>query len=210
MIPAGESPTARIVGIPGVQRVPSPLLELFVLRDFLPAGLCAELVALIEAKRRPSELANSDGDPTFRTSETCDLDPGEPAVEELEQRLREASGIDRALGEPIQGQRYLVGQEFQNHVDWFGRNGPDWEKFCGVAGQRTWTFMVYLNDVEAGGGTRFRSLRKTFHPETGKLLAWNNLHPDGSGNRDTFHQGMKVRAGSKYVITRWYREKPWG
>ena len=45
--------------------------------------------------------------------------------------------------------------------------------------------------------------------ETGKLLAWNNLRADGSPNPTTIHQGMKVRAGTKYVITKWYRERAW-
>ena len=43
-------------------------------------------------------------------------------------------------------------------------------------------------------------------PETGKLVAWNNLLADGSPNGATLHQGMKVRRGTKYVITKWFRE----
>ena len=45
-------------------------------------------------------------------------------------------------------------------------------------------------------------------PEAGKLLCWNNLLGDGRTNPDTLHQGTKVRKGTKYVITKWYREKP--
>ena len=44
----------------------------------------------------------------------------------------------------------------------------------------------------------------------GKLLAWNNLRADGRPNVNTLHHGMKVRAGTKYVVTKWFREKPWG
>ncbi len=200
----------RLGGRPGVQRVPNRKLELFLLRDFLDPPLCEALIALIEEKRRPSALANHDGAADFRTSETCDLPPAEPAVIELERRLLDLSGIDPAFGEPAQGQRYLVGQEFKSHVDWFSPTGADWEKYCSVAGQRTWTFMVYLNDVPAGGATRFNAIAKIIQPDLGKLLAWNNRLPDGSGNPGTFHQGMKVRSGAKYVITKWYRERPWG
>ena len=70
--------------------------------------------------------------------------------------------------------------------------------------------MIYLNDVEAGGGTRFGVPKKIVQPETGKLLAWNNRRPDGRPNPNTLHHGMKVRKGVKYVITKWYRERPWG
>ncbi|MDE8652063.1 prolyl hydroxylase family protein [Novosphingobium album (ex Liu et al. 2023)] len=200
----------RLLRQPGLQRVPSGKLELFILRDFLPPDLCEALIALVEARRRPSELANHDGDPNFRTSETCDLDAAEPAVTALEAKLFALNAIDPALGEPVQGQRYLAGQEFKSHVDWFSPTGRDWERYCGISGQRTWTFMVYLNDVAAGGATRFNAIGKIIQPERGKLVAWNNRTADGGGNKATFHQGMKVRAGAKYVITKWYRERPWG
>jgi prolyl 4-hydroxylase len=35
--------------------------------------------------------------------------------------------------------------------------------------------MIYLNRPEDGGATRFKTIGKTVQPETGKLLAWNNL-----------------------------------
>lgn len=193
-----------------MQRVPSDKAELFQLRAFLSPAMCAELIALVEADRRPSTIADDNGDRYFRTSETCDLAAEVPVVRELEAMLAELSGIDPRFGEPLQGQRYDVGQEFKPHTDYFAPDGLDFHKFCSVAGQRTWTFMIYLNDVTAGGGTRFKALSKIFQPETGKLLAWNNRRPDGRVNPNTLHHGMKVRRGLKYVLTKWYREKEWG
>ena len=67
--------------------------------------------------------------------------------------------------------------------------------------------MAYLNQPEDGGATRFKTIGKTVRPETGKLLAWNNLLPDGRANPATLHQGMKVRRGTKYIVTKWYRER---
>ncbi len=193
-----------------MQRLPNPKAEIFQCRDFAPPELRKALITLIDRDRRPSTIADSNGDDYFRTSETCDLQAGEPAVELLETMLTELSGIDSAYGEPLQGQRYAVGQEFKAHTDYFTPGGPDWEKFCAVAGQRTWTFMIYLNDVEAGGATRFKAVGKTFQPEAGKLVCWNNRRLDGRENPNTLHHGMKVRSGTKYVITKWYRERPWG
>ena len=206
----GETSADRLLTRPGVRRVPSARLELLDLPGFLPPDLCADLIALIDKDRRPSTIADENGDAYFRTSETCDLSAAEPAVRDLEARLFALNGIDPAHGEPVQGQRYEVGQEFKPHTDYFEPTGRDFAKFCSVAGQRTWTFMVYLNDVEAGGATRFKVVDKMFRPETGKLVCWNNHRPDGSLNAATLHHGMKVRKGAKYVITKWYREKPWG
>lgn len=209
MITTSDSVTTRLSGHGGTQRVPSPKAEVFQHKRFVPPALCAELIALIERDRRPSTIADDNGDPTFRTSETCDLAADLPAVQAIEAMITALSGLDPAYGEPLQGQRYDVGQEFKAHTDYFTPGGRDYQKFCALSGNRTWTFMIYLNDVDAGGATRFKVLDKTFQPEPGKLLCWNNRLADGGVNDATLHHGMKVRKGLKYVITKWYREKPW-
>ncbi|MEI4499986.1 hypothetical protein, partial [Klebsiella pneumoniae] len=84
-------------------------------------------------------LSDFNGDPTFRTSETGDLDPLDPLVIDLNARIAAFTGLDPAHGEPIQGQRYAVGQEFKAHTDYFEPNGIDYQRYCGIAGNRTWT-----------------------------------------------------------------------
>ena len=210
MTESGETNAETLLAYGGVRRFPSPRLTLFDRRNFLPHDLCDALIALIDRDRRPSTIADPNGDDYFRTSETCDLPAHDPAVRNLEARLLALSAIDPAHGEPVQGQRYDVGQEFKAHTDYFEPTGEDFEKYCSAAGQRTWTFMIYLNDVEAGGATRFKVVNKMFRPEKGKLLCWDNHRPDGSLNPATLHHGMKVRKGVKYVITKWYRERHWG
>ena len=192
-----------------VQKVPSAKLTLFARKQFLEPAMCQTLMDQIDQKRRPSTVGDSNGDPYFRTSETCDLDSADPVVVQLNKRIASFTGLDPAHGEPIQGQRYEVGQEFKAHTDYFEPDGKDFDKYCSVAGQRTWTVMIYLNEPEAGGATRFRVIDKIVKPETGKLLAWSNLRPDGTPNAATLHHAMKVRAGTKYVVTKWFRERPW-
>jgi len=200
----------RLSATPGIQRVPTPRLDLFILRDFLDPETCAAFCALIDAKRRPSTLADDQGIARFRTSETCDLDPRQPEVAQVQAKLSALTGIAVSLGEPLQGQRYAAGQEFKPHTDTFNPTGADYYRHCTEAGQRNWTAMIYLNRPEDGGATRFKAIGKTIQPELGKLILWNNLLPDGSPNDATLHQGMKVRRGTKYVLTQWYREHPLG
>lgn len=200
----------RLTATPGIQRVPAPKLTLFVKKHFLDAATCAELIRRIDANRRPSEIADTNGDYAFRTSETCDLDMSDPFILGVDRRITDLTGIDPRHGEPMQGQRYSVGQEFKAHTDYFEHDGADFDRFCSVAGQRTWTAMFYLNDVAAGGATRFMSIDKIVKPETGKLLVWSNLRADGTPNPSTLHHAMKVRAGLKYVVTKWFRERFWG
>jgi prolyl 4-hydroxylase len=190
--------------------VPSPKLELFVVRDFLDPAQCAQLIERIDARRRPSEITDDIGLEAFRTSETCDLDSGDPVVAAVEARIAGLLGLPPGLGEPLQGQRYAVGQEFKPHTDTFEPGGAAYFEHCAETGQRTWTAMIYLNRPEDGGATRFKLVGKTVQPEAGKLLAWNNLLPDGSPNPATLHQGMKVRRGTKYILTKWFRERSAG
>ena len=199
---------ARLKATAGVQRVPSPKLDLFVARGFLDAATCATLIELIDARRRPSEIADDQGIPDYRTSETCDLDPTEPVVAALDARIADFLGLPQTHGEPIQGQRYAPGQEFRSHTDAFETGHADWYLNCAVTGNRTWTAMIYLNVPEDGGATRFKTIGKTVQPETGKLLAWSNLLDDGMPNSATLHAGMKVRKGTKYIVTKWFRERP--
>ena len=207
---AHDAITAHLAQQPGIQKLPSPKLTLFVQRGFLDPATCAQLCAMIDAERRPSTISDHNGDAAFRTSETCDLAAADPLVAAVDARLAAFTGLDAAHGEPLQGQRYAVGQEFKAHTDYFEPNGVDFHRYCSVAGNRTWTAMVYLNEPEAGGATRFKAVDKTIQPEVGKLVCWNNHRADGSLNPATIHHGMKVRAGTKYVITKWYRERPWG
>lgn len=200
----------HIMAKPGVQKVPSAKLTLFLKRGFLAPDLCATIIDRIDAVRRPSTIADSNGDAAYRTSETGDLDPDDAAVIAVERALAVFTGLSPEFGEPLQGQRYAVGQEFKPHTDYFEPGNPDYERYCSVAGNRTWTVMVYLNQPDAGGATRFKAIDRIVQPETGKLIAWNNRRLDQSLNPATIHHGMKVRSGVKYVITKWHRERPWG
>ena len=195
---------------PGVQQVPSPKVAMFIYKNFLDAETCTELMRLIDLDRRPSTIADPNGDNYFRTSETCDMKSSDAVVHRVEMAISDLLGIDPRHGEPLQGQRYEVGQEFKAHTDYFEPTGRDYARYCTVAGQRTWTVMCYLNEVESGGATRFKAIDKIVQPEVGKLLAWNNMRPNGTVNPSTLHHAMKVRAGTKYVITKWFRERPWG
>jgi len=193
---------------PGAQRVADRRIEMIIVRRFLDPAACEALIALIDSDIRPSTITDGDNDPEFRTSETCDLYATQPVVAALDAQIADALGFDPKFGEITQGQRYLPGQQFKFHTDYFERGSMAFEAHCKRYGQRTWTVMIYLNVPQAGGATRFKTIDKTITPETGKLVAWNNLDAAGNPNGATLHQGMKVRAGRKYVITKWFRERP--
>ncbi|WP_310498980.1 2OG-Fe(II) oxygenase [Sandarakinorhabdus sp.] len=194
----------------GAQRLPGNKAELYIAKNFLAAEDCAGLMELIDAGRRPSTITDAYGaDAGFRTSETCDLPSENALVDRVRRAIANTAGLPLTHAESLQGQRYAVGQEFKFHTDYFEPGGLDYWEHCTQSGQRTWTVMIYLNTPGAGGATRFRHLDKIIQPETGKLVAWNNRTESGGVNAHTLHAGMPVRAGTKYIITAWFREQPW-
>ncbi|HEV2747889.1 MAG TPA: 2OG-Fe(II) oxygenase [Allosphingosinicella sp.] len=199
----------RLCAAPGIVAVPADGIEIFALPEFLANIECDGLIAMIDAGRKPSRVLADDPDPEFRTSESCDLDPAHPLVRRVEARLDRLIGLDPACGETIQGQRYAIGQQFKAHHDFFHAGEPYWETQQKAGGQRTWTAMIFLNAPEEGGETMFPRAKVKIRPRRGNLLAWNNLDPAGNPNMMSLHQGLPVLAGLKYVITKWYRERPW-
>lgn len=188
------------------RRLDTPRAEIYTAEEFLPAADCARLVELMRAHLRPSTITVADEpDKFFRRSQTCDLGLlDDPVVRAVDRRICEALGIDPSLAEPTQGQRYEPGDEFKAHTDYF--ESYELEKFSTPAwGQRSWTFMIYLDEPEAGGETAFVNLGLSVRPRTGRALVWNNLRPDGTPNPDTLHHGMPVASGSKSIITKWFR-----
>jgi prolyl 4-hydroxylase len=206
----GTAVRARLLARPDVTRVPAPEFELFVCRDFLPPKDCEALIRRIDATREPSRIVGEMPDPEYRTSETCNLDPHAPLTQRIEARIAAFTGIDPIHGETIQGQRYAPGQQFKAHHDYFYVDRPHWDEQDRLGGQRTWTVMIFLNAPDAGGQTFFPHAKVRITPKAGNLLAWYNLRGDGAGNEYSLHQGLPVEAGTKYIITKWYRERPWG
>lgn len=200
----------RLAAVPGIVKVPAPGIDMFILRDFLDERECAAFIGMIDANRKPSRLMSDKADPTYRTSETCNLDPKDALVQHLEGKFTAVLGMNSKYSEYVQGQRYAVGQQFKPHHDYLDTSEEYWFKQEKVGGQRTWTAMVFLNVPEKGGETYFPKVDLKIPPRRGSLVTWNNLDAGGEPNRATIHQGMPVLAGLKYIITKWYRERPWG
>ncbi len=189
------------------RKVDSDRIELYILEDFLTKDECQRLIELMKPSLRPSTITNeNEPDSYFRTSKTCDYAYiKDPLSDEIDTRICRTLGINPSYSEVMQGQMYDVGEEFKAHTDWFAPDTEEFERFAGERGQRTWTFMIYLNDVDSGGETSFENIGMMTRPKTGTAVFWNNLYPDGQPNPDTIHHALPVKAGHKAVITKWFR-----
>jgi prolyl 4-hydroxylase len=183
-------------------------LQLIYLEEFLTVEECDAVSALIRTNQRRSTVTGNNEYSVTRTSHTCDLGLfKEQAVLQVEEKISRILGINLSYSEVMQGQHYKVGEEFREHTDYFEPKTDEYKKHATSKGNRTWTFMVYLNNTPKGGGTHFPSINKTFYPKKGAAVAWNNLYADGRPNPDTKHAGMPVEEGEKLVITKWFRER---
>jgi prolyl 4-hydroxylase len=209
-VEVGNTVRDRLLRTPNALKIPAMGLDLFVVRDFLSAKECQQLIALIDKDRVPSGLLAPSADPEFRTSESCNLRLSDPVNLKVQAKIDGLMGIQPSHGETIQGQRYSEGQQFKEHHDFFFVSEPYWPEQEKMGGQRTWTAMIFLNEPEAGGQTWFTKANVRVTPRTGNLLAWNNLDEHGQPNPYSLHTGTPVGAGVKYIITKWYRERPWG
>jgi prolyl 4-hydroxylase len=204
----GRKVRKRLAANRAVRRIEVDGAELWAVPRFLDGVACGRLMTMIDAVAQPSTIHDVEQG-HIRTSYSGDVDPFDPFVCQVQQRIDDLLGIEPAYGETIQGQRYTVGQEFRRHTDWFWPGSPAWANEWPRAGQRSFTAMIFLNDVEQGGETEFSELGIAVTPRAGTLLAWNNADPDGVPNESTIHAGRPVVRGVKYIITKWYRTRRW-
>ncbi|MFC4891747.1 prolyl hydroxylase family protein [Pseudofrancisella aestuarii] len=191
------------------QKVPSNKARAYIQPDFLSKEECEQVIARIKKNLRPSLITNpNEPDKYFRTSKTCDLGiHTDDFIKYIDHKIAGYLGIDPSCSEVIQGQYYQVGNEFKLHTDYFQPNTSEYKQFAARQGQRTWTFMIYLNNVEEGGHTDFPNLDLSVKPKLGTAVIWNSLDEKGVVNRNTLHWAKPIIKGEKYVITKWFRER---
>lgn len=183
--------------------------NLYLIENFLEKDICHELSRQIKVNSIPSTITNkNEKDKYFRTSQTCHLDMSSSIVKKTDGQICNYLSIPTERSENIQGQYYQVGNEFKPHTDWFNpRSREEWKEYGAKLGQRTWTFMIYLNDVEEGGETVFPKYGVKIKPKIGRAVVWLNLLPDGEGDHETLHWGTPVEKGEKLIITKWFRTR---
>lgn len=187
-------------------KVNTPGIPIFLERDFLSKEECESVVNAINRKTVPSVIFPPSNDSTYRNSRTSHMDDTDPLIFDINLRLSQASDIPPCFGERLQGQKYLPGQQFKKHYDSFTPRLPNEPGSEYGGGQRTWTFMIYLNEPEAGGATFFPNVGLKVKPRLGSLLVWYNLDDGGDTNPLSVHAGLQVEMGEKYILTKWFRD----
>lgn len=176
---------------------------IYVINNFLSDSECDDIIFSIKNKLVKSPLTRQDpNDPNFRTSKTGYFSDNNDIHNMINNKIIKTIKIPNNLSEIPQVQKYEVGNEFKAHWDAFD---PEVDKSFYDKGQRTWTFMIYLNDVEEGGETYFTKLNERIIPKKGKAVIWCNIKENYDIDRNTMHRGSPVKKGEKYIITKWFK-----
>lgn len=161
--------------------------------DVLSRDECAGLMARIEAARPTAAPVTTFSGfvmrPDIRNNGRVMFDDAGLAMmlfERVRGELPEQLESDwRICGanERLRCYRYEPGQYFKPHFDGAFHRHADERSLL--------TFMVYLNDVEAGGDTAFLDLGLVVKPRAGTALVFNH---------HLFHESTTLQRGLKYAV----------
>ena len=194
------------------KRIDFPFTQIYVQDEFLNKEECQNLISEIESNLEPSCVANPEDRRTvseYRTSSSACFNYRKTTIgTDTDLKISRYLGLDPFIGEWVQGQKYAPGEYYKEHHDFFHPFTEEYKTYTEWMGQRTWTLMVYLNDVKEGGDTYFKHLNLKIKPEAGKAIFWNNLYSFGFPNYKTMHEACPPLNEDKYIITKWFRSWP--
>ena len=180
-----------------------PFIEMA--RGVLLPEECRYLMLSAEPRLQPSIVIDPATGNTIphpvRTSHGTSFGPVEEdlVVHAINRRIARLTGTEVGCGEPLHMLRYAPGQEYRPHMD----------ALPGEGNQRVLTALVYLNGDYLEGETHFPHLNVTARGQAGDVLVFANVLKDGRGDPRTQHAGLPVTAGTKWLATRWIRERPY-
>jgi len=126
----------------------------------------------------------------------------------VELKIIQETGEELISSEPMSILYYTPGQFYRPHVDYFDPKLKVSKELLEDGGQRTASAVSYLAAPLKGGGTSFPRLKLSVPATAGSTLWFRNCFADGSVDDRSLHAGEPVKQGEKWVVTKWFREKP--
>lgn len=182
----------------------SKQIKLKHIANFLSDEECDHIINLSHDhfSRSPVLIESVSNISPSRTSYTYFLGKSiDQVVQEIEKRAATYMGNTINHLESLQVVRYLPGQQFKEHHDWF--NNEYLEKTN--TSQRRYTMFVYLNDVVQGGETYFSYFALKIKPKKGHAIFWENCTKPHECHNESLHAGLPPLEGIKYGLNIWSR-----
>lgn len=179
---------------------------IYIVDNFLAWWGCDILVAVADdgcMVRAPVVGAGAGVLSKGRSSSTCFLDrDGFPGL---------MNKVSVLVNKPVKDMespqvgRYVLGEQYEAHQDFFDVSDENGRRFALNGGQRIVTVLVYLNDVDMGGETAFTRLNFKVKPRKGSALVFFPCALDGTPDERTEHAALPAVA-TKYVSQIWVRQ----
>ncbi|MBX3725885.1 MAG: 2OG-Fe(II) oxygenase [Xanthomonadales bacterium] len=189
-----------------------------VAHDFATVEECAHLINKVAGQLAAarsytgSGSANDEAELSFFTGEGTPIRAlhADAVVHTLEQRLQRLTGWRADAMEPCSIIRYLPGQAYRAHVDFFSaRQIEDNARLRqDFGGQRLATFLLYLRVPDAGGETDYVQAGLKLRGESGMAVLHHNTTPEGIADPASLHAGAAIERGEKWLWRCTLRERP--
>lgn len=125
------------------------------------------------------------------------------------ERIANIVGIPLEHAESMQVIHYGVTQEYRSHYDAYDLSTLKGQRCCKNGGQRMLTALVYLNDIEEGGGTGFPKCDALVNAKKGRLVIFHNCENGTTDvHKKSLHAGTPVKKGEKWAFNLWFRNRP--
>ena len=208
---AGFRPEHSVVQAATDWRHTSPRVG--VLTAFIPREVCTWIIGRAAPRLQRTRV----NDPRDGASRTLDNRSNSGAgfgvldtdviLEIVNARIAAAVGLPANCQEPTNVLHYAAGEEYRPHFD-FINPAPQFERELTTLGQRTTTFLIYLNDDFEGGETDFPRLNWRFKGAAGDALVFWNVNDEGKPDPATLHAGLAPTSGEKWLFSKWIRDRP--
>lgn len=183
---------------------------IYVIEDFISEEECDHFVNASKTKlERAKTIGGKDGIyHKNRTGSNCWIPHNQSSItNEVGKRIADLIGFPLKNAESFQIVHYSGGSEYNDHHDAFNGETEEGRKHLKRGGQRIYTAIAYLNEVEEGGATEFRDLNISVPPTKRSILVWKNVLPGTTKVHPlSLHAGRPVTGGEKYAFNLWFRE----
>lgn len=183
-----------------------------VIENFLSPSEIAALIAAAESNLQQALVSASQSGVVSqgRTGQNCWVQHRATSeIGHLSDRISQLIDIPLTHAESYQLIHYQETQTYKPHYDAWEVGSERGQRCMAKGGQRLVTCLIYLNDVEKGGGTCFPKLDMEVRAVKGRMVIFHNCF-DGTNQRhpDSLHGGLPVEKGEKWACNLWFREKP--
>lgn len=183
------------------------------LMDFLSPEECDHLIEKAKPTMYPSQVYTGVDEVvkvtrTRRSLSSQFKKDEDEVIARVDRRLSAITGIASEQGELLHIGMYNPGGYVRAHTDYFTLETLPENSPMAQGGWRIATFLIYLNDVEEGGETYFHMPGIKIQPRKGSAVYWEYCNSLGQMDDDTLHEALPVKAGEKWIITKWFRQQP--